>query len=269
MKRMHLVELEDLPWLPAVMRDGGRDALDVMFGRVHFYRALVPKLRAWMAATGQTQLTDLCSGSGGGALAMYRELRAAGVTDVHMELTDWFPNDAVRQRVVDLGDSHLHYRTEPVNAMQAPRDLPGMRTMFTATHHFTPEQIQQMLGDAVAAGAPVAFFDMAASPVLRSLPAFMAPLVTIPVALFLATAALVVVPMAKPFRVSRLVCTYLLPLVPFLFAWDGSVSVLRAYLPEELRAIAAAVPGAEGYVWEAGRAGNALYLLGRLRDQTA
>lgn len=46
------------------------------------------------------------------------------------------------------------------------------------------------------------------------------------------------------------------------FAWDGTVSALRAYTPEELLALAASVPGGEHYRSEAGRAGSSLFLTG-------
>ncbi len=66
----------------------------------------------------------------------------------------------------------------------------------------------------------------------------------------------------RPFRLSRLLLTYPLPRIPLLFGWDGTVSALRAYLPDELLAIVRAVPGAETYTWSAGVAGKALYLTG-------
>ena len=49
---------------------------------------------------------------------------------------------------------------------------------------------------------------------------------------------------------------------PLLVAWDGTVSALRAYAPEELLAAAHAVPGADGYVWNSGVRGRAVFLTG-------
>ena len=74
--------------------------------------------------------------------------------------------------------------------------------------------------------------------------------------------AVPLVPLVRPFRVSRVVLTYLLPLIPVLVAWDGTVSALRAYTPDELLELARSTPGSERYVWEAGTAGSALYLTG-------
>ena len=80
------------------------------------------------------------------------------------------------------------------------------------------------------------------------------------VLLFLASLA--IVPVVRPFRVSRLLFSYLPPLIPFVVAWDGTVSALRAYTPEELLAIARTVPGGSRYEWRAERTGRALYLTG-------
>jgi len=218
-----------------------------------------------MEATGQSQIVDLCSGGGGGVLAMRRELLAQGTTDATFELSDLYPNAATIERVKKLGDPRVKYRDTPLNALKTPRDLRGIRTMFGALHHFQPEQVEGLLKDAVAAAAPVAFFDAAASEGMRKVPAVFAPLLSIPNLLVLFVVALLVMPFAKPFRVSRLLLTYLIPAIPLLFAWDGNVSALRAYLPEELLAMARGIPGGESYEWQSGRAGLALYLIGKPR----
>ena len=42
-------------------------------------------------------------------------------------------------------------------------------------------------------------------------------------------------PLIRPFRWSRIIFTYLIPIVPLLTLWDGWVSCLRTYTPEELK----------------------------------
>lgn len=135
--------------------------------------------------------------------------------------------------------------------------------MFGALHHFEPADVQEILKDAVRASVPVAFVDVAASPALRRLPVALLPVAAVPNMLLLFVAVLWLTPRVRPFRWSRLFWTYLVPAIPALFAWDGTVSALRAYTPEELLVLARGVPGAERYEWEANRAGRALYLTGR------
>jgi hypothetical protein len=263
LRRVHLFELEDFAWFPKPVRDGGTDVLDLLFARVGFYRALVPRLVSLLEGTGERQLVDLGSGGGGGALAMRAHLREQGRDDLALLLTDRYPNTAAAARVRGLGDAAVRWHPEPVDAFHVPPGLPGIRTMYTALHHFRPADVQRLIQAAVDDGVPLAFFDVAAPPVLRKLPLVLVPLLAVPNMLMVFLVALGLVPFVRPFRWSRVLLTYVVPAIPLLFAWDGMVSGLRAYTPEELLALARAVKGSEGYVWEATRGGLGLCLIGR------
>lgn len=69
--------------------------------------------------------------------------------------------------------------------------------------------------------------------------------ILVPVLVWIAT------PFMRPFRPSRWLLTYLLPVVPLLSLWDGLVSCLRTYSLRELEEMAAGV-GTEDWTWEAG-----------------
>lgn len=79
---------------------------------------------------------------------------------------------------------------------------------------------------------------------------------------------LVSTPFIRPFRWARLLFTYPIPLVPLTCFWDGFVSQLRAYTPDELRDLAAGL-GDVGYQWDAGKVkldgspAHLTYLIGR------
>lgn len=263
MQRLHLFELEDLAWVPRAVRDGGTDLLDLMFARTGFYRPLVPKLVALVEATGERRLVDLCSGGGGGALAMRSLLREQGHAELELDLTDRYPSAAAGARVAELGEATVHWHAEPVDAFHVPETLAGIRTMYSALHHFRPHDVQRLIEAAVADGVPLAFFDVAAPPPWRKLPLVIVPLLAVVNVAALVVVALLLVPWVRPFRWSRLLLTYVVPAIPLLFAWDGMVSALRAYTPEELLALAHAGRGSERYTWEASRAGRGACLIGR------
>jgi hypothetical protein len=42
------------------------------------------------------------------------------------------------------------------------------------------------------------------------------------------------------------------PLIPFLVLFDGTTSLLRLYLVEELQELVASVPGHESFTWDIG-----------------
>ncbi|MEZ4448366.1 MAG: hypothetical protein R3B09_02725 [Nannocystaceae bacterium] len=269
MKRVQFIELEDLPWVPAIVRDGGTDLLDLLFAQVGFYRGLVDRLRGLIAATGERRLVDLCSGGGGGAIAMRALLRDDERASLSWTLTDRYPNDAAIARVAALGDPGVTYHRAPNDALAPSAELRGIRTMYGALHHFDPAMVRRLLQRAVDDRAPLAFFDVAASPALRRVPLPLAPLFGVVNAVFLVPLTLLLTPFVRPLRASRLALTYLLPAIPILFAWDGTVSAMRAYTPEELLEIARSVRGADTYEWEATRSGAALSLIGRPKAEAA
>lgn len=261
MRRLQLVELEDLSWLPASVRNGATDLLDYAFDRLGFYDGVADALPAALAASGATRIVDLGSGGGGGTMSLRRRLREAG-SDVEVVFTDRYPNEAAIARVRALGDPRTRYLAEPVDALTGGGPLDGVRTMSGALHHFSPFAVRALIANIVARRQPLAFFDVAASPAVRKAPLVLAPVLMAVNFAMLFALSLLLVPLVRPFRLSRLLLSYVPPLIPFVVAWDGTVSALRAYTPEELLRIARTVPGGGRYEWRAERAGRALYLTG-------
>ena len=52
MRRIHLLEIEDEPWCPRALRDGGTDWLQFMGNQARAFDAIAPKLRAVMQQLG-------------------------------------------------------------------------------------------------------------------------------------------------------------------------------------------------------------------------
>jgi hypothetical protein len=75
--------------------------------------------------------------------------------------------------------------------------------------------------------------------------------------LFIPIAAWLFVPFRRPFRWSRLFWTYLIPIVPFVLLFDGLISCLRAYSPEELKEMTRGL-GGNRYRWETGEEAGGL-----------
>jgi O-antigen/teichoic acid export membrane protein len=70
-------------------------------------------------------------------------------------------------------------------------------------------------------------------------------------------AGLLTAPFARPFRISRIFWTYVIPVIPFVLFFDGVVSCLRAYSQKELSVLVAQVR-AENYVWQIGERSGGL-----------
>jgi len=70
-----------------------------------------------------------------------------------------------------------------------------------------------------------------------------------PILLFLCT------PFFRPFRISRLLFTYLIPIIPFCTIWDGIFSIFRLYNPDEMLQMAMKAD-INGYSWKSGKVRN-------------
>ena len=216
---MQLFEFLDLPGLPRALRTlateylqasqqigGGRRVVDLVARHVE---SLVEGRKT-------RDVVDLCSGSGGLIPAVARRLAELGAP-VRVALTDLFPDPGAEARLGADEREWVRVHPEPVDARAVPPDLAGARTLFIGYHHFPPAQARAILADAVRAGEPILVFEGTE----RRLAALL------PFALFSPLLVLALTPFVRPFRFSRLLFTYLVPLVPLIVWWDGVVSHLR------------------------------------------
>jgi len=236
--RLQLLELEDQAWVPRVVRDLATDYLRFVEDRFQLHLHALPILQRALNESGTTRIVDLCSGGAGPVPHLVRELGAQGV-GVHATLTDLYPNVEAFAAAESDSDGRIDFIEESVDARAVPSELRGLRTFFNAFHHFAPDDARRILQAAVAAGQPIAVLEVPE----RSLKSIV-PLLLTPLLVWLAT------PFIRPFSWRRLLWTYPLPAVPLLCVWDGIVSQLRAYRPEELKALAGAT--GDAFIWEAG-----------------
>ena len=264
MKRVHLFELCDQAWFPAVFRNAATEYLETSLrfsGQAEF---LVPKLADALRDGGTDRIVDLCSGSGGPVPLALEELRERGV-EARATLTDAFPNLAAFEHVAAASSGRIDFVPDPVDVTVVPRQLSGLRTLFNAFHHFRPETARTILRAAARDRSPLAIFELVGRD----------PLFLIGI-LFSWLGVLFVMPFVRPVRFSWLFFTYLIPVVPLLVVWDGLISCLRIYSVPELEALAAEIEAeVEDYRFEVGRIrlgrapAYATYLIGMPTSATA
>ena len=270
MRRRQFIEIEDQSWCPAAVRDGLTDYLQFIADRTEPYaaaaRLLADALRVptdERSRQAPVLVVDLGSGAGGPWRCLVRRLGDAGVP-VHVRLTDLHPNVAAFDQLARETDGAVRGEPRSVPADAVPDDLAGFRTIFTAFHHFPPTIARRVLADAVARGQGIAVFESTTRTALCLLVMLLVPHVV-----------WLVTPFIRPFRWSRLLLTYLLPVIPTVAFVDGVVSCLRTYTPDELRELAESVGAADRYAWTAGHAGGGpipmTYLVGQpvRRDEAA
>ncbi|PKL79697.1 MAG: hypothetical protein CVV27_01455 [Candidatus Melainabacteria bacterium HGW-Melainabacteria-1] len=258
MRRHHLFEFEDLPWVPAFMRDAITAYLQFIAHRMDFYQGLAPRLGQAFAQSRSQGFLDLASGSGGPWLKMSAHLRSLGYS-FEVLLSDAYPNVSKLQATVSQGGEHFGCLREPVDAGSVPAGQLGFRTLFLAFHHFRPEQAQAILQDAVLQQRGIGIFEAQERRLSNLLKFAFSPLF-----LFFT------LPLLRP-NLRQLLFTYLIPLIPLMILWDGCVSVLRTYTPDELQKMVASLDGRESFNWEIGIERNGpvpiVYLLGTPLNQ--
>jgi hypothetical protein len=238
--RFHLFEFEDQTWLPNRIRDGLTDYLRTIIVGRRVYAPAVPILRKVLDHAGATQVVDLCSGGSGPWTHLQADLATAG-NPVRVIFTDRFPNHAALGEAVAAIDSEpAGYEQDSVDARAVPARLTGVRTLFTALHHFRPDDVARIMGDAFRRREGIAAFEVTQ----RRITEFLGTLVIVPLTVLATT------PRQHPDLV-RLLLTYLLPVIPIITTWDGLVSNLRTYSVEELRSLVADLDDPD-YAWEAG-----------------
>lgn len=240
MARLHLFELEDQAWFPAVLRNAGTAYLRKVSELAGQPAWITPTLASLLRRTGVTRLIDLCSGGAGPIPQILDGLRAEGIEATAL-LTDLHPNVETLRAVVAECDGRAEYSADPIDATRVPADLRGVRTLFNGFHHFRPEVARKLLQDAVDARQPIAIFE-----VVERSPQFLIGILSSPIPVLL------LIPFLRPFDWRWIVFTYLIPLIPLFVLWDGFVSGLRVYSVEELRGLTASVR-APGWHWEIGR----------------
>lgn len=248
MGRLQLFEFSDWDRLPEAWRQYITDYLQFMLEHGPFDR--LPSLLNRVAPE-HGQIVALCAGSGGPWPSCRDEL---GDTDVL--LTDLHPNVEAFSRVEKRTDGRVAGYEHPVDATDVPDDIEGSRVIVNGFHQFRPEVARAILADAVEDHVAIGIFEIMERRAASILPTLLAPLFV-----------LLLTPFIRPVRLGRLFWTYVIPVVPLLVLWDGVVSALRTYSPDELREL---VANFDEYTWEidvvpAGGAGPAriTYLIGK------
>jgi hypothetical protein len=245
LRRRHFFEVLDQAWCPAAVRHGATDCLEAIISRTDVYRAVQPDIFRAIRESGSAAVVDLCSGGGGPWLS------PSWRSSFKVVLTDKFPSSDLSARLrQEPGMTCLNVS---VDAASVPESLHGFRTIFSSFHHFPDTVAREVLGDAVRRREGFAMAE-----VTSRTPRAFATMLVMPLLVWLVT------PFIRPFRWSRLLLTYVVPLIPLVVLWDGIVSCFRTRTPEELLKLSKSFPQ---YEWTAGYAKGGwlapVYLIGR------
>jgi hypothetical protein len=250
MKRIHLFEFEDQPWLPASIRTAMTNLIVVfhkMTGTHEVIERLLLKVRE---GHNFSRIVDIGSGSGGAMPEVLRRINEKeGKEKVDLLLTDLHPNPDFVKKINNKNIPYLKYQKEPLDATRLESAPEGLKTMVNSFHHLPPEKARSVLRSARESRQPLLIYEMAENKVPTLLWWLLLPLsliILIVMSLFMTFAV-------RPMRWQQLLFTYLIPIIPIFYAWDGQVSMIRMYTFNDFEELLEGIKG-EGYKWEMGQA---------------
>ncbi len=258
LKRMQLFEFEDFQWFPGWLRECLTNYLLTVHRFLDTPALLRPILERLLQQTGSDSIVDLCSGAGGPMPSVCEGLTAPEGPLSTITLTDKYPNLHAAGVFNGQGGA-IRYLTTSVDAGAVPKELAGVRTMIGSFHHMPEPVARQILKDAFIARRPFCLYELSDNSSPRALWWLAVPFNTVMVVL--------ATPFVRPFTFQQFFFTYVIPVLPFVIAWDGATSNARTYTPDDLRELTRELV-APDYAWEIGVTrkkgypGNASYLLG-------
>lgn len=254
MRRIHSFEFEDLSWFPDNFRNYETYYIQFAANTFDIYKFVVPLLKKGIESSSNSTMVDVASGGGGGLLKIAEHLKRT-IPNLKIILSDYYPNiDAFKSLKLQQPDV-FEYVKDPVDAKNVPKYLKGFRTQFLSLHHFKPKDAIAILQNALDSNQPIGAFEAQQRDIKNLIKMLFSPV-----------AVLLMTPFIKPFKLNRIVFTYLIPVIPLIILWDGVISVLRTYTEKELNQMIMEVRNNERFNWEVGiirgKQSDILYVIG-------
>ena len=229
-------------------------------------RIVADQLQLLLADLGGEAVTivDVCSGNGG-PLPDALELVATEQNfdrRVELVLTDLRPPSGwmAKDRGKSKAGLSIEYFDRSINACQPLMEQLGttcngdcdslirdgslvIRTLVCGFHHLAPEQARLVLLDAQKSKQPLVIFELTDGTV----PPRWLWWVTLPPNFLY---GLLVSLFTWPLTIRWLVFSFLIPIIPACFAWDGAVTSARTYREAEFNDLMKTLPASKDYQWE-------------------
>ncbi|MFY0672825.1 MAG: hypothetical protein JXQ87_05450 [Bacteroidia bacterium] len=255
MKRIHFFEFGDKNWVPKFLRDLMTDFLEFGADQFNIYEKATPIFKKGIEKASENRIIDMGSGGGGGWPKIISNLQESSA-NFKVKLTDINPNIGAFKKMQELHPDVIEFEKEPVDASKVPSQLKGFRTMFLSFHHLKPNLAKAVLQNAVDSQEPIGIFELQDRTPLSLFFMFLAAPIN----------AILTAPFIKPFKLTRIFFTFLIPILPLMIWFDGVVSNLRTYSEKELEALTKELNMGDSYHWEIAKIKNGpgfiLYLLG-------
>lgn len=232
--RVRIPEFADLTWMPELYQKYVQEALVFSYEMLptFLFKPWAEHMYQFLKKQNIKSITVLGAGAGGPIFKLHRYFLSKGLR-VPIKLTDLKPNP----ESVPISDELLTYDLGSVNAFDArATDSSNATVMIGCFHHFDQEDSRKLLKHFQAQKSQVYILEVSTRNWLNLFSNF----------LFLLPCTLSA-PFIRPFRWSRILFSWILPLFPIMFVLDGVLSGLRTYSKDEFLGLTEPSPH---YQWQ-------------------
>lgn len=264
MKRVQLFEFEDFAWFPSWLRTCLTNLIVVFAKLMGVGEVLSDILAPILKQQKLNNIVDLGSGAGGPMPMVLKTLNAQeGLSNVQLTMTDLYPNEDAMTQFGGGKVANINYHTFSVDATQIETAPEGIKTMVNCFHHMPPAKAKQILASAYENKQPILIYELTENKTPFLVWMLFLPL-SLPIVFIM---VLFMTPFVRPLTFRQLFFTYMIPIIPIFYAWDGQASMPRMYAMKDLDILLEGLSSSE-YSWEKGPAKNkkgkavGTYLLG-------
>lgn len=246
MKRIELFEFEDFSWFPGVIRSGMTRLIVVLhkiLGTTDVLATLISRIRKEHSFD---QIVDIGSGSGGAMPMVIEKINTqAPGSPIRLLLTDLHPNRTIVEYFNKQERKDLKYSSQSLDATNF-KDVPtGFKTMVNSFHHMPPDKAKSILKSAAENNEGILIYEIGENFVPTLLWWLLLPISLV----ILIVMSLFMTPFVRPISWKQLLFTYLIPIIPLCYAWDGQASTMRTYTSDDIAILLDGIEK-EDYQWK-------------------
>lgn len=245
MKRIQLFEFEDFNWFPKPIRTGMTNLLVVLHKLFGTHEVLTNLITTVKKKHHFSQIIDLGSGSGGVMPEVIKNLNKEQTTNkLKLILTDLHPNPKLVKRV-NSEHKNISYLKTSLNATNLSSVPEGLKTMIASFHHMPPSIAKGILKSAQDNKQPLLIYELAENKIPILLWWILLPLSLV----ILFIMSLFMTLFVRPLTWNQLLFTYLIPVIPICYAWDGQATLVRTYTFKDIEYLLQDFKD-DSYTWE-------------------
>ncbi|WP_282085871.1 hypothetical protein [Aquimarina algiphila] len=246
MKRIQLFEFEDFDWFPNTIRTSMTNLIVVLHKILGTSEVITNLIINIKNRHDFSQIVDLGSGSGGAMLEVIKKINDTNTSElVQLILTDLHPNPDFVNRINNSQLANIIYEQTSIDATNLTETPPGLKTMMNSFHHMPPNQAKSILKSAQDNNEPILIYEMGENFVPTLLWWLFLPLSLA----ILFIMSLFMTPFVKPLTWQQIVFTYIIPIIPLFYAWDGQASTMRTYTFSDVEHLLKDIKN-DTYLWE-------------------